>query len=89
MLVVTIFILLQEELIGRSHKSNNAIQPVPNKLTVFFKTNTTAFFVLPTEEMLQVNSPKNLNFFPETPWAIFSKLPNWVYPFFFMPLHFL
>ena len=75
--VIALFTWLQNELIDRSQRSNKTIPYVSNKFVVFFNTSATAFFVFcffPTKEMVQANSHKRFNFFPETPRATFLEV---------------
>ena len=73
-LVVTLFTWLQNELIGRSERSNKAIQSVPNKFVVIFYTSIAAFLIFPMKETLQANSPKKFNFLLDTPQATFLEV---------------
>ena len=82
LLVVTLFPWLQNELHGRSQRSNKAIPFVQNKFVVFFNKSSTAFFGFFPRKRCYREFAK-INFPPDTPQATFLEVNKLDLPIFF------
>ena len=75
-LVLGLFKLWQNVLIGQSQRLNFSLQSVPNRLSVFFRTYAISFFIMPFKVTVRTTSPG-----ARTRLLAFCKAPGTVLDF--------
>ena len=73
-LVIGLSNLRQNMLTGQSQRLNFSIQPVPNRLSVFFNTYAMSFFAIPFKVTVRTTSPKMFILSPVTERAVIFVL---------------